>query len=318
MKKTALITGICGQDGSYLGEHLISMGYNVIGATKNVDKDKANKNILNIINKIDLIEWPYNDQLNIDKIIEKYNPQEIYNFAGYTSGIGMNLSPAEYSELNAMSVIRILDSVNRINKDIKFLQASSREIFGNPSESPQHEETLKNPRSIYGASKLYADNIVKIYREDMKLFACSAILYNHESPRRKSEFITQKIVKGAIRVKKGLDSKLEIGNLDATRDWGNAKEFVNAMYLILQNKNAEDYIIATGVSFTVRDICEIVFNYLDLNYEDFVKTNSINFRENETVPLVGNIEKIKRNINWIPKKSLVDTIVEMIKEELKN
>lgn len=317
MNKTALITGICGQDGSYLAEYLISKGYSVVGATKNIETDSKKNNIREIKDKIELINWPYSKQDKIDHLIEKINPCEIYNLAGHSSGEKMNFNPALYSELNAVSVVRILDSVNRINNKIKILQASSREIFGNPAESPQNELTLRNPRSIYGASKLYADNVIKIYRENMNIFSCSAILYNHESPRRKSEFITQKIVKGAVKIKNGLQKNLVLGNLDSVRDWGSAKDFVIAMHLILQNNRPEDYVIASGISFTVRNICEIVFDHLDLNYNDHIIVSEKSYRDNESLPLIGDIKKIKKNTGWRPKINFRDMIIEMIEKELR-
>ena len=317
MNKIALITGICGQDGSYLAEYLISKGYSVVGATKNIKTDIQNNNIKEIRDKIQLINWPYNDQTQIDKLIKKINPCEIYNLAGYSSGEKMNFNPALNSELNALSVVRILDSIHRINNEIKMLQASSREIFGNPAESPQNELTIRNPRSIYGASKLYADNAVKIYREKMNIFSCSAIMYNHESPRRKSEFVTQKIVKGAVKIKKGLQKNLLLGNLDSVRDWGSAKDFIIAMHLILQNSKPEDYVIASGISFTVRNICEIVFGHLGLNYNDHIIISEKSYRSNESLPLIGNIKKIKKNIGWNPKINFNDMIIEMIEKELR-
>ncbi len=313
MKKVALITGFYGQDGFYLTEYLINNGYKVIGAVRKINEhDFSHKN-----NKdIDVIDWPYKDQKKIDEIIRNFNPHEIYNLAAYTSGQKMDFNPVENAELNAMSVVRILDAVSRINKKIKILQASSREIFGEPNSSPQNEKTLKQPRNSYGASKLFADNMIRVYRKNMDLFSCSAILYNHESPRRRAEFVTQKIIKSAVKIKRGIIKKLEIGNLGSIRDWGSAKEFVIAMHLMLQAKKPEDFIIASGQSFTVRNICEIVFDHLKLNYENYVISDNKNYRDIESESLIGDISKIKKELSWSPSISFENILIEMVNEEL--
>ncbi len=314
--KTALITGISGQDGSYLAELLISKKYSVIGTTRNLEKARQSLPST-LFNKITVVEWDISNQEQLLEILTVFQPDEFYNFAAYTSGSGMYKEPVDIGNINGLVVTRILESILASNKNIKFLQASSREIFGAAIESPQNELTQVNPRSPYGAAKLYADNMVKIYREYHGLFACSAILFNHESPRRGLEFVTRKITHEAVRVKLGLTSKVHLGNLDAHRDWGYAGDTVNAAWLMLQQNSAADYVIATGVTHTVREFCDCAFSYLDLDYRDFVVTDPSAYRASEPAVLVGDAKKARTILGWRPKVKFSRMVHMMVDSDFK-
>lgn len=318
--RTALITGITGQDGSYLAELLLTKSYQVIGAARNLDH--ARKTVpSSLINKITLVEWDMTSQSQILEIIKKYQPGEVYNFAAYSSGVGMFDDPVSIGEVNGLAVVRILEAIRAVDKGIRFCQASSREIFGDPLVSPQTESTPACPRSPYGAAKLYADSMVKVYRERYAMYACSAILYNHESPRRGLGFVTRKITNGAVRIKLGLANELSLGNLDALRDWGFAGDTVNAMWLMLQAKEANDYVIATGVVHSVRELCECAFEYLGMDYRDYVREAQSDFRSAENALLVGDASKAKRLLGWKPYlefHELVHMMVDADMQKLKN
>ncbi len=221
--------------------------------------------------------------------------------------------PVNIGEINGLAVTRILEAIRVVDPKIRFCQASSREIFGEAAESPQTENTAHFPRSPYGAAKLYADSMVRIYRQHYGVFACSAILFNHESPRRGLGFVTRKITSEAAKIKIGLATELHLGNLDTLRDWGFAGDYVYAMWLMLQQPGPDDYVLATGVTHSVRDFCECAFGYLGLDYRDHVKVDSSNYRPSEPVLLVGNAEKAKQVLNWEPKvgfREMVDMMVE--------
>jgi len=317
----ALVTGITGQDGSYMAELLLEKGYIVIGIVRSVEL--ASKSLIHVLkNKVILVEWDMFSQLGIEKIILEHKPNEIYNFAAYSSGAGMFENPVDVGDVNSLAVTRILDAIRNVNEKIKFCQASSREIFGDkPTEVPQTESTNKLPRSPYGAAKLYADAMIVIYRNHYNLFACSAILYNHESPRRKIDFVTRKISHEASRIKLGLSDKLSLGNLNSARDWGFAGDTVNAMWLMLQQNEPDDYIVATGETHTVEDFCEQAFIYLGLDYRRYVKSDVSLSREAETVALIGDFRKLNLKTNWEPKvgfKELVHMMVDADIEFLKS
>ena len=229
----ALITGISGQDGSYLASYLIEMGYHVIGVVK--DKKRPLSFFTSTqMKSIELIEFDFLDVKSIAEKLHTYKPNEIYNFAAYSSGSGIFDNPIEMADLNGLAVLRILEAIREVNNNIRFCQASSSEIFGDAIDSPQSESSITNPRSPYGAAKLFADTMIRIYRHKYKIFACSAILYNHESPIRRLEFVTRKITHEAARIKLGLSNELRLGNLDAVRDWGFAGDYIKAMWLMLQ------------------------------------------------------------------------------------
>ena len=297
--KTALITGISGQDGPYLAELLLAQGYRVVGTTRNVQKSRlALSNELP--GEVELIRWDMRDTDGIVKILSQYRPMELYNLASFSSGAGMFDGPIEIGEINGLAVARILDAIRVVDANIRFCQASSREIFGEALESPQSENTRRNPRSPYGAAKLYADSMIQIYRERYQIFACSAILFNHESPRRGLEFVTRKITYEAARIKLGFSKELFLGNLDTMRDWGFAGDFMQAMWLMSQQPKAEDYVVATGEVHTVREFCDSAFSHLGLDYKAHVREDRAAYRPAEPAPLVGDIKKAQNLLGWEP------------------
>lgn len=313
----ALITGITGQDGSFLAELLINNGYNVVGVVRDLKKvvDKLTPSLLNRVN---LFQWSMQDQPRIMEILQKYKIEEVYNFAAYSSGAGMYDDPIAIGDINGLGLTRILEAIRAVDKDIKVCQASSSEMFGATTETPQSEETKFYPRSPYGAAKLYAHNMVKIYRQRYDIFACSAILYNHESSRRGLGFVTKKIINEAVKIKLGLSNQLCLGNLDSYRDWGFAGDYVKAMWLMLQNPIADDYIVATGEVHSVRDFCECAFSYLDLDYRDYVYVESDLYRPAESIQLVGDFGKIRKILGWKPTVNFFDLVKMMVDEEMRN
>ena len=314
--KVALITGISGQDGIYLTEFLLNKGYRVIGTVRN-RQSALIKLPDSLLKRTELVEW---DLLNQDKIIEilsSYKPVEIYNLAAFSSGAGMYEDPLAIAEINGLAVTRILEAIREVDKNIRFCQASSREIFGAALESPQNENTLVNPRSPYGAAKLYADAMIRIYRRHYAIFACSAILFNHESPQRGLDFVTRKITHHAVKIKLGQAKELHLGSLDALRDWGFAGDTVYAMWLMLQYQTADDYIVATGKVHSVREFCEYAFRYLGLNYLDFVQEDVSSLRLSEPVVLVGDSNKIHALLGWSPQVDFKELVEMMVESDMK-
>jgi GDPmannose 4,6-dehydratase len=294
----ALITGVNGQDGSYLAELLLSKGYLVVGTTldRNADQDR----IVHIREKIEIVETDLLDQTLMEDILREYKPDEVYNLAARASSSELWTEPVLTGELNALTVARWVDAIRIVNPKARFVQASSSEVFGNATEVPQTEATPFRPRNPYGVAKAYGHWTTVIYREQRGVFACSAILYNHESPRRGLEFVTRKISRTVARIKRGLATELRLGNLDAKRDWGFAGDYVRAMWLMLQQPKPDDYIVATGETHSVREFCEIAFAHVGLNYQDYVVQDRQNFRVQETVLLVGNPAKAKHRLGWKP------------------
>uniref|UniRef100_UPI004047EE79 GDP-mannose 4,6-dehydratase n=1 Tax=Algoriphagus sp. TaxID=1872435 RepID=UPI004047EE79 len=313
MVKRAVINGITGQDGFYLTNQLLSKGYKVTGIVRNLGRAINNDFKLQ---GVKYLEWDMRNQNDIKEIILSIDPIEFYNLAAYSSGEGMFIDPIGIGDINGIAVAKILEAIREINPSVKFCQASSREIFGLATESPQTEQTFPKPRSPYGAAKFYGDSMIKIYREQYQLFACSAILYNHESPLRGMNFVTRKITNTAVKIKLGIEKKLYLGNLDTFRDWGFAGDYVEAMYLMLQQEIAEDYIISSGQITTVREFCRIAFEYLGLDYQEFVVVNPDLYRPSEPVHLVGNIGKAKKNLNWTPKTSLMHLVHMMVDSDM--
>lgn len=313
--KTALITGISGQDGRLLAHFLLSKDYRVIGVTRSLANSSQ---ILHdaLIKGVYLEEVDYKIQGSIEEIITRYSPDEIYNLAGFTSGMAMFEQPIDMSMANGILVTRILDCININKLATKFCQASSREIFGNPNSSPQNELTIMKPRSPYGAAKLYADNMVRIYRETYGIFACSAILFNHESPHRTGDFLSKKICETAARIKLGLETELYIGNLYATRDWGFANDFVWAMWLMLQAAIPDDFVIASEESNTVEKFCDLAFAYLGLDYRNYVKTDPLFYRPSESAIICGNASKIKNTLGWKPRLNFEQLVHLLVDSEL--
>lgn len=306
---------MAGQDGSYLAELLLVKGYRVAGTTRDVRSASTNL-VAGLSGKVELLEWNMLDERKADELLSLCRPQEVYNFAACSFGSGMYDDPVEIGEVNGLAVPRILEAIRKTDQGIRFCHASSREIFGAESESPQSEQTRANPRSPYGAAKLYADSMIRIYRRHYGLFACSAILFNHESPRRGLDFVTRKIAREAARIKLGLASELRLGNLEARRDWGFAGDYVRGMWLMLQQPQADDYVLASGETHSVREFCESAFGYLGLDYNDYVREDAAAYRPSEPTLLVGNISKAKHALGWEPTVGFRELVHMMVQAEL--
>lgn len=312
--KTAIITGVTGQDGSYLAEHLINIGYRVVGlkrrtsviCTDRIDHIFAHKNF-------NLEYFELDDPGVIYRIINKYNPDEIYNLAAQSHVRVSFDTPLSTTNTIVTGVTNVLEAIRNTNRNIKFYQASSSEMFGDNPEVPQNENTKLQPASPYACAKVYSHHLTRNYRESYNIFACSGILFNHESPRRGETFVTRKITLAAARIKLGLQDKLCLGNLDAMRDWGYAKDYVRAMHLMMQHPTPDDYVIATGKSHTVKNWLEEVFDIADLSIGDFVETDERLFRPHEVPHLLGDASKAKKILNWQAKtdfKSLAKIMYE--------
>lgn len=316
--KKAIITGITGQDGSYLAEFLLNKGYEVHGIVRreSFEDEKKLINIKKIKNKLFLHEGSLNDHLSIYKIFSKVLPDECYHLSA-SSFVNYSFND-EFQTMNNNfnSTHYLLSTIRELKKECKFYFAGSSEMFGEPNVSPQTEETPFNPKSIYGISKVSSYYLLKNYRDKEDIFACTGIMYNHESPKRGSQFVTKKIISSAIEIKLGLKDKLYLGNLDAKRDWGYAPDYVKAMWSILQYDQPDDFIIATGKLHTVREFLDIAFSYLELDYKKYVEVDPKFFRASEHNPLCGNPNKIKKMIGWENSKNLEKIIKEMIDDEM--
>lgn len=316
--KKAIITGITGQDGSYLSELLLKKGYEVHGILRRESFEDKNKlrNIEHIIDKLNLHEGSLTDHLSIYKIFSKVVPDECYHLSA-ASFVNYSFND-EFATMdnNFNSTHYLLSTINEVNKDCKFFFAGSSEMFGEPNVSPQTETTPFNPKSMYGISKVSSHYLSKNYREKLQIFTATGIMYNHESSRRGNQFVTKKIITSAVEIKKGLQKDLQLGNLDALRDWGYAPDYVEAMWSMLQHHTPDDFIMATGRLHSVRDFLEITFGYLDLDYEKYVKVDPKFYRASEKNPLCGNPDKIKSTLNWQNTKSLEDIIQEMLQKEM--
>jgi len=314
--RTAIITGVSGQDGSYLAEILITKGYRIVGTTR--ERQRAGSSLpKNLAGQIELVDWDLKDPDRIAHLISQYRPDEVYNFAAYSSGAGMYDDPVGIGDINGLAVTRILEAIHRISPTTRFCQASSSEMFGYVAQSPQTEDTPFCPRSPYGAAKLYAHSMINIYRRHHGLFCCSAILFNHESPRRNLDFVTRKITHAAASIKLGLESELRLGNMEARRDWGFAGDHARAMWLMLTAAHPTDYVIATGETHSVRELCDTAFRHLDLDYRDFVSEDAGAFRPAEPVPLIGNSDKAKRDLGWSHEVGFEQLIAMMVDADLR-
>lgn len=312
---TAIVTGVTGQDGSYLAEFLFAKGYRVIGAVRDVLE--GYKLIpASMKNQIELVPWKMMEQHQIEDVVACYDPEELYNFAACSSGAGMFDDSIRIGETNGLAVARMLEAIRRVNPNTRFCQASSSEMFGDVTESPQSEQTAFNPRTPYGAAKLYAHSMVRIYREHYGLFACSAILFNHESPRRGLCFVTRKITHAAAKIKLGLSNELRLGDIDARRDWGFAADYVRAMWLMMQQSQPDDYVLSTGETHTVREFCECAFEYLGLNYREYVREGTMTARVLEHAPLVGDSGKARKDLAWKPEVGFRSLVKMMVDEDL--
>src|SRR6266849_5647317 len=316
MAKRALITGITGQDGSYLAELLLEKGYEVVGMMRR--SSAANLwRIQHLIDRITLKPADLLDQLSLLRLIEDVRPHELYNLAAMSFVPASWDQPMLTGEFNAQGVTRILDAVRRVDPGIRFYQASSSEMFGKVRQTPQTELTPFYPRSPYGVSKVFAHYITVNYRESYNLFAVSGMLFNHESPRRGLEFVTRKVSDGVARIKLGRADTLSVGNLDAQRDWGFAGDYVRAMWLMLQRDRPEDYVIATGVSHSVRDLIEIAFSRVGLDWQKHVRVDPALLRPAEVDHLLGDASKARTDLGWTPVVTFKQLIEMMVDEDLK-
>ncbi len=314
--KKALITGITGQDGSYLAELLLEKGYKVYGLIRRTSSPNFER-INHIIDEIELVTGDLLDLPSLEKIISSIRPHEVYNLAAQ-SFVGISWDQPLYtSEVTALGALRVLEAIRKTDKSIKFYQASSSEMFGKAQEVPQTEKTPFYPRSPYGISKLYAHWITVNYRESYKIFACSGILFNHESPRRGFEFVTRKITYNVAKIKLGLSDKLHLGNLESKRDWGFAGDYVQAMYLMLQQSEPDDYVVATGETHSVREFVEKAFAYAGLDWKKYVKIDPALYRPAEVDLLVGNPEKARKKLGWKPTVSFDELIKMMVDNDIK-
>ncbi len=311
----ALITGVGGQDGSYLSEFLLNKGYRVVGTVP--DGDPANiDRIRHLLGRIEIIQDDLLDQGRLEKIIRDHRPDEVYNFAANSVLAASFHQPILATMVLAMGVTRILEAIRKITPKTRFFQASSSEIFGKPAEVPQSETTPFHPRNPYGVSKAYGHLMTMTYRENYNLYTCSGILYNHESPRRSPEFVTRKITLGAAKIKLGLAKELRLGNIDARRDWGFAGDYVQAMWLMLQQPQPDDYVLATGETHAVRELCEEAFSHVGLDYREHVVPEAESFRPPETSQLVGNPAKANRVLGWKREVSFRDLVRMMVDADL--
>ena len=314
-KKTALITGVTGQDGSYLAEFLLDKGYNVAGMVRRSSTENFSR-IEHIRDQIDLRQGDLLDQSSLSTIIRDVNPDELYNLAAQSFVPTSWDQPVLTGEFTALGVTRMLEAVRQVNPKIRFYQGSSSEMFGKVREIPQTELTPFYPRSPYGVAKAYGHYITVNYRESYSLFACSGILFNHESPRRGLEFVTRKVTDHVARIKLGLADKLPMGNLDARRDWGFAGDYIKAMWLMLQQAKADDYVIATGNSHSVRDLVEIAFSYVGLDWQKYVVIDPRFIRPAEVETLIGDSSRAKNELGWVPEVSFEQMIRMMVDADL--
>jgi len=327
--KTAIITGVTGQDGSYLAKLLLSKGYKVYGAQRrNTGKRYWRLDELGITNQIEFVDLDLSEPYNIEKIIDKVKPDEFYNLAAQ-SFVALSFEQPQVTTItNSLGVLNILEVIRNKYPKVKFYQASTSEMFGKVTETPQKETTRFYPRSPYGCAKAYSHFLTVNYRESYNLYACSGILFNHESPMRGEEFVTRKITKGLVEwFKKG--KILELGNLYAKRDWGHAEDYVEAMYLMLQQTQADDYVIATGETYSIKDFITKCLDYLNIDHiikdnnifdsqgKEIVKCNPKYLRPAEVDVLIGDSSKAKNNLNWKPKHNIDSLVEDMLKADLK-
>jgi GDPmannose 4,6-dehydratase len=313
--KTALITGITGQDGSYLADLLLEKGYRVIGMVRRTSTVNFDR-ISHIQDKIVLAQGDLLDQISLVDIMKEYRPDEIYNLAAQSFVPTSWRQPVLTGEFTALGVTRMLDAMRMVVPEGRFYQASSSEMFGKVRDVPQTERTPFYPRSPYGVAKVYGHWITVNYRESYGLFACSGILFNHESPRRGLEFVTRKVTLGAARIKLGLAEELPMGNLEAQRDWGFAGDYVRAMWLMLQQDEPEDFVVATGKTHSVRELLDVAFGYLGLDPADHVRVDERFIRPADVDQLVGDASKAREKLGWVPEVTFEELISMMIKHDL--
>jgi len=320
MSKCALITGVTGQDGSYLAEFLLAKGYRVVGMVRRTSTINFDR-IRHIQNDIEIVQGDLLDQMSLVDILNESQPDEVYNLAAQSFVPTSWKQPVLTGEFTALGVTRVLEAIRTVNPQLKFYQASSSEMFGKVQEVPQTERTPFYPRSPYGVAKVYGHWITVNYRESYNLFACSGILFNHESPRRGLEFATHKVTYGVSKIKLGLAKELRLGNLESRRDWGFAGDYVKAMWLMLQQPKPDDYVVASGETHSVAELCEVAFGHVGLDYHDYVVQDQKYFRPAEVDLLVGDASKAGRVLGWEPTmtfKSLIQMMVEADLEAIKS
>ena len=315
MSRRAIITGITGQDGSYLAELLLEKGYEVIGITRRLSAQNYWR-IEPLLDRVRLVPADLLDQLSLIRVFSDVRPHEVYNLAAMSFVPASWDQPLLTGEFNSQGVTRVLEAVRHVDPGIRIYQASSSEMFGKVRDVPQTELTPFYPRSPYGVSKVYGHYITVNYRESYGLFACSGILFNHESPRRGLEFVTRKVTDGVARIKLGLSKTLALGNLDAQRDWGFAGDYVRAMWLMLQQETADDYVIATGVTHSVRNLVEVAFAHVGLNWQDHVVTDPRFIRPAEVDLLIGDASKARTGLGWEATVSFEELVRMMVDADL--
>ena len=315
MSKTALITGITGQDGSYLAELLLSKGYKVVGMVRRSSTVNYER-ISHLMGDIEFVPGDLLDQMSLLEVLGSHRPDEVYNLAAQSFVQTSFTQPVLTGETTALGVTRLLDAIRMVDPNIRFYQASSSEMFGKVHEVPQNESTPFHPRSPYGVAKVYGHWITVNYRESYDLHASSGILFNHESPRRGLEFVTRKITNGVAEIALGQSDSLALGNLDAKRDWGFAGDYVEAMWLMLQQDNPEDFVICTGETHSVREFLELAFSHVNLSFEDHVTVDERFFRPAEVDLLVGDASLAKEKLGWVPKTSFSDLVTGMVDSDL--
>ena len=316
VKKRALITGVTGQDGSYLAEFLLEKGYRVFGLIRRSSSPNYER-VEHIKDKLELIQGDLLDQNSLIEAIQFSKPDEVYNLGAQSFVPTSWNQPVLTGEFTALGVTRMLEAVRVINPKAKFYQASSSEMFGRVQEVPQNEKTPFYPRSPYGVAKVYGHYIAVNYRESYDIFACSGILFNHESPRRGVEFVTRKVSHGVAKIKLGLQNELKMGNLDSQRDWGYAKEYVKAMWLMLQQDEPGDYVVATGKAHTVKKLLQIAFSHVGLNWEDHTVIDENLIRPAEVNRLLGDASKAREKLCWRPVVSFEELIGMMVESDLR-
>ena len=313
---TALITGITGQDGSYLADFLLAKGYQVIGMVRRSSTVTFGR-IQHIQDKITIIQGDLHDQSSLVDMIEEYRPDEVYNLAAQSFVPTSWNQPVLTGEVTALGVTRLLEAIRHVNPKTRFYQASSSEMFGKVREVPQRETTPFYPRSPYGVAKVYAHWITVNYRESYGMYSVSGILFNHESPRRGLEFVTRKITNGVARIKLGLTGELRLGNLEARRDWGFAGDYVAGMWLMLQSDEPRDYVLGTGQTHSVREFCEAAFSYVGLDYRDYVVQDPLFYRPAEVDLLVADPARARDELHWMPSVGFKELVQLMVDADLK-
>lgn len=314
-KKRALITGVTGQDGSYLAEFLLEQGYDVIGMVRRSSTVNFER-IRHFQDKITIAQGDLLDEVSLINMLREYRPAEVYNLAAQSFVQTSFSQPVFTGEVTGLGVTRVLDAIRIVDPDIRFYQASSSEMFGKVVEVPQRETTPFYPRSPYGVAKVYGHWLTVNYRESYNMFACSGILFNHESPRRGLEFATRKITHSVARIKLGYDKELRLGNLEARRDWGFAGDYVKAMWKMLQQDEADDYVVSTGQTNSVRSFCELAFGHVGLDYRDYVVMDERFMRPAEVDLLIGDPAKASAKLDWQPETTFAQLVVMMVDADL--